>query len=322
MSITPAFSSTAADIQVTGAADNFLSNLNSATDVTAPIEPAVSPGNQAEQISFEDILSDFLPAGTDQEINEEQLFSAIIAERIENLKGSEGLESYQESLEKYLSALEHGDGYVPVEDASRAALNDLVEQGILSMDEAESIHAMSFQAAQLDDNKNALYDSLGTTMAVTMVELALESSTEMLAAFDSGEQDAGRMSLNYQQDSGLSAAALTRAGSGESTPATGESTTATIGGGFLFKPISEGDGNLVVLLPTSMSGDVSGVTISDSSGQLLDEGRVMGDYDDGRPYFRFASPGSSYPDNITVTAMMSDGTELDYKIASPSQRYE
>lgn len=318
MSITPAFSSTASDIQITGAADNFLSNLNSATDVTAPIEPVVSPENQAEQISFEDILSDFLPAGTDREINEEQLFSAIIAERIENLKGSEGLASYQESLEKYLSSLEHSNGYVPVEDASRAALNAMVELDVLSLDEAESIHAQAFQAAQFDENKGALYDSLGTTMAVTMVELALESSTEMLAAFDSGEQDAGRMSFDYQQDSGMSASALTRAGSGESTT----STTATIGDGFLFKPISEGDGNLVVLLPKSMSGDVSGVTIKDSSGQILDEGRVMGDYDDGRPYFRFASPGSAYPDNITVTAMMSDGTDYDYKIASPSQRYE
>ena len=315
MSITPAFSSTAADIQITGAADHFLNNLNSATEVTAPAEPVVSQENQAEQISFEDILSYFLPAGTDQEINEEQLFSAIIAERVENLKGSEGLASYQESLEKHLSAMEYANGYVPVEDASRAALNDLIEQGVLSLDEAESIHAQSFQAAQLDDNHNALYDSLGSTMAVTMVELALESSTQTLAALDSGEQDAGKMSLDYQQDSGISAAAATRVGAGQSA-------TASIGDGFLFKPISEGDGNLVVLLPTSMSGDVSGLTIRDSSGQILDQGRDLGDYDDGRPLFRFSSPGGSYPDNITVTALMSNGTERSYEIASPSQRYE
>lgn len=315
MSITPAFSSTVADIQITGAADNFLANLNSATEVTASTEPAVSQETQAEQISFEDILSDFLPAGTGEEINEEQLFSAIIAERLETLKGSEGLASYQESLEKHLSAMEYANGYVPVEEASRAALNDMVEQGVLSLEEAESIHAQSFQAAQLDDNKNALYDSLGTTMAVTMVELALESSTQMLAAFDAGEQDAGKMSLDYQQDSGISAAAATRVGAGQSA-------TASIGDGFLFKPISEGDGNLVVLLPSSMSGDISELTIRDSSGQILDQGRDLGDYDDGRPLFRFSSPGGSYPDNITVTALLSNGGEYSYEVASPSQRYE
>ncbi len=315
MSITPAFSSTAADIQITGAADKFLDNLNSATEVTAPAESVASQENQAEQVTFEDILSGFLPTGTDQEINEEQLFSAIIAERLENMKGSEGLASYQESFEKHLSAMAYANGYVPVEDAARAALNDLVVQGLLSLEEAESIHAQSFQAAQLDDNHNALYDSLGSTMAVTMVELALESSTERLAAFDSGTQDAGRMSLNYQQDSGISAAPATKVGAGQSA-------TSSIGDGFLFKPISEGDGNLVVLLPTSMSGNVNGLTIRDSSGQILDQGRDLGDYDDGRPLFRFSSPGGSYPGNITVTATMSDGTERSYDIASPVQRYE
>jgi hypothetical protein len=315
MSITPAFSSTTADIQITGAADYFLESLNKTTEVTASTESAVTQENQAEESSFADVLSDFLPAGTGQEINEEELFSAIIAERLENLKGSEGVASYQESLEKHLSAMEYSNGYVPVEDATRAALNDLVDQGILSLDEAESIHAQSFQAAQLDDNHTALYDSLGSTMAVTMVELALESSTQMLAAFDSGEQDAGKMSLDYQQDSGISAAAATSVGAGQST-------TNTIGDGFLFKPISEGDGNLVVLLPSSMSGDVSELTIRDSSGQILAQGCDLGDYDDGRPLFRFSSPGGSYPNNITVTASLSNGKEYNYEIASPSQRYE
>ncbi len=103
---------------------------------------------------------------------------------------------------------------------------------------------------------------------------------------------------------------------------TGASTNTGIGGGFLFKPISEGDGNLVVLLPTSMSGDVAGLTIRDSNGQILDTGRGLGDYDDGRPLFRFSSPGGAYPGNITVSALMNDGGVRDYKIPTPAQRYE
>ncbi len=315
MSITPLFASTILDNQVTGSRYDFLGNLNKTTEILESTEPAVSPGKQAEQMSFSDILSDFLPDGTGQEINEEQLFSAIIAERLENLKGSDAMTSYRETFESHLSAMKYSNGYVPVEDAARAALDDLVGQGVLSLDEAEGIHAQSFQAAQLDDNHNALYDSLGSTMAVAMVELALESSSQMLAAFDSGEQDAGKMSLEYQQDIGMSTAVTMRAGAGQST-------IASIGGGFLFKPISEGDGNLVVLLPSSMSGEVSGVIIRDSSGQILDQGRAQGDYDDGRPYFRFASPGAFYPDNIIVSALRSDGGTYDYKIISPSQRYE
>jgi len=315
MSITPAVAPVMPDIPVTTAIDHFLETKTSATDVGAVSEPSNTSAPQTEQVSFSDVLMDYLPVETGQEINEEQLFSAIIAERLESLMGSEALDSYKASLEEHLSAMKHSNGYEPVEDASRAALNDMVDMGLLSLEEAESIHAQAFQAAQLDDNHSALYDSLGSTMAVAMIEMALESSTNLLAAFDSGEKDAGTMSLSYQQDSGIDATSASRVG-------TGQSTNAAIGGGFLFKPVSEGDGNLVVLLPSSMSGDVAEVTIRDSNGQILDKGRDFGDYDDGRPYFRFSSPGGAYPQNIIVSALMNDGGVRDYNIPTPAQRYE
>lgn len=314
MSITPASSPTAADLGITAPADALLHTLQNKSESATAVDES-SGAEQVEQTSFADVLSDFLPEGTTEKINEEQLFSAILAERIEGMKGSDALESYQEAFEKQLSALQYGNGYIPVEDAARAALKVLVEEDVLSLEEAESIHAQAFQAAQLDENKDALYDSLGKTMAVSMVEMALESSTDMLTAFDSGEKDAGRMSLDYQQ-------APYSISSSNFERGDGPIVNATIGGGFLFKPISEGDGNLAVLLPTHMSGDVSRVTIRDSMGQTLDKGRDLGDYDDGRPLFRFGSPGSGYPENITVSVLLNDGTEQNYTIPHPAQRYE
>jgi len=315
MSITPLAGSTASEIQIPGPGQTFLENIQETEDPAVVTDSSAEENSQATQTSFSDILSDFLPQDTGQEINEEQLFSTIIAERLEGMKGSDAVESYQDSFEKHMSEMTYSNGYVPVEDAARAALGDLVDQGVLTMDEAESIHAQSFQAAQLDDNPNALYDSLGSTIAVSMVEMALESSGEMLAAFDSGEKDAGKMSLSYQQDSGIAPAT---SAAGES----GQVTNTTIGGGFLYKPVSESDGNLVVLLPSSMSGSVSEVSILDSNGEILDQGRGLGDYDDGRPLFRFSSPGSDYPENITVAALMTNGEEYTYSIPYPGQRYE
>lgn len=318
MSITPLSTPTATDIGITAPANALLDSLQKNSDA-GEADASLAPENQVEQASFADVLSEFLPEGTSEKINEEQLFSAILAERIEGLKGSEGLASFQESFEKQLSALQYANGYIPVEDAARAALKDMVNQEVLSLEEAESIHAQAFQAAQLDDNPNALYDSLGTTMAVAMVEMALESSTDMLTAFDSGEKDAGRMSLDYRQapDGGVSSSMYSTAERGD-----GPVVNATIGDGFLFKPISEKNGNLAVLLPKHMSGDVSEVTIRDSVGQTLDRGSDLGDYDDGRPLFRFGSPGSGYPENITVSVLMHDGTEQNYTIPHPAQRYE
>jgi len=313
MTITPALASSAIDIQPSG---SFAEDLNRISEADEIVESSnVSIESKGEQIAFSTILSDFLPAGTDEEINEEQLFSAIIAQRLESLKGKDAVTAYQDAFEKHLSAMKYPSGYEPVEDAARAALNDLSEDGVLSLEEAESVHAQSFQAAQLDNNHDVLYDSLGSTTAVTMVEIALQSSSEALAGFDSGDKNAGRMSLKYMQDSGSSIA-------GVSSVEGGQTVNAAIGSGFLFKPVSEGDGNLVVLLPSSMSGQVAGVTIKDSSGQVLDQGTGLGDYDDGRPLFRFHSPGGGYPSNITVSALMSDGEEYNYSIPAPSQRYE
>lgn len=316
MSIGPTVAPVIPDIPLTTATENLTENTSSPAAAAGSTESTDTLGNQSEQVSFSDVLMDFLPNEPGQEVNEEQLFSAVIAERLEGMKGSEALDSYKASFEEHLSAMKHPNGYEPVEDASRAALNDMVDQGILSLEEAESIHAQAFQAAQLDDNQSALYDSLGSTTAVAMIEMALESSTNLLAAFDSGEKDAGRMSLDYRQDSGIDYT------SASSSLDTGQSTTTAIGGGFLFKPVSESDGNLVVLLPSSMSGDVSELTIRDSNGQVLDTGRDLGDYDDGRPLFRFSSPGGAYPENITVTALMSNGEVRDYTIPAPAQRYE
>ncbi len=315
MSITPLVGSTASGIQLPSPGETFLEKVKVTEEVASVTESSTEKSDQEAQISFSSLLSDFLPPETGQEINEEQLFATIIAERLDGMKGSDALGSYQDSFEKYMSEMTYSNGYVPVEDAARAALGDLVDRGVLSKDEAESIHAQSFQAAQLDDNLSALYDSLGSTIAVSMVEMALESSSRMLVAFDSGEKDAGKMSLSYQQASGIG---FVSSSSSES----GQVTNTTIGGGFLFKPVSEGDGNLVVLLPSSMSGSVSKVSILGSNGQILDQGRGLDDYDDGRPLFRFSSPGTSYPDNITVEALMTNGESYSYAIPYPGQRYE
>ena len=67
---------------------------------------------------------------------------------------------------------------------------------------------------------------------------------------------------------------------------------------FLWKPISEGDGNLVVLMPKG-STDTS-LSIKDSSGNVIETAQKTGTYEDGRPMFRFSKPGASYGSNVSV----------------------
>lgn len=70
-------------------------------------------------------------------------------------------------------------------------------------------------------------------------------------------------------------------------------------GSFLWKPISESDGNLVVLLPSSMS-NVNRITVTGSGGSATAGRGAIGN--GGRPHYRFNRSGGSFGNNIKVYA--------------------
>lgn len=69
--------------------------------------------------------------------------------------------------------------------------------------------------------------------------------------------------------------------------------------GFLWKPTSDSNGNLVVLLP---SGTRAGsATIRDPNGNVIGNGRYSGVANGGREHYRFDTPGASFPPNSSVS---------------------
>jgi hypothetical protein len=86
------------------------------------------------------------------------------------------------------------------------------------------------------------------------------------------------------------------------------------GGGFLWKPVSEGNGKLVILLPSSYTGKTNKqVYVNDE----------MGAYDKvangGREHYRFPNPGSAYGTDIVVSTVMN-GEEKSWVIPYGSKR--
>jgi hypothetical protein len=102
-----------------------------------------------------------------------------------------------------------------------------------------------------------------------------------------------------------------------STPS---SSTSSAGGGsgFLWKPASEGDGKLVVLLPSSLTGKVNGCSLSYSGGS--ENGRNVGVHNGNREHFRFSKPGAGYGQNIRVTASLKDGTTQSWTVPNGASR--
>lgn len=73
------------------------------------------------------------------------------------------------------------------------------------------------------------------------------------------------------------------------------------GGGFLWKPVSDSNGNLVVILPSQYNGKVSSVSVNGERGSF------SGIANGNRTHWRFSKPGAAYGSNAKVVASTSGG---------------
>ena len=89
---------------------------------------------------------------------------------------------------------------------------------------------------------------------------------------------------------------------------------------FLWKPSSEKDGKLVVLLPAELTGKVRGIEIKGPEGRTLEGGKFAGVHNGGREHFRFSQPGASFPAGSQVHIHLRDGNTRTINIANPGSR--
>ncbi len=244
-------------------------------------------------------------ASAPHQINEEEL--AAVAVHVLLSDTSESLAAdFSASYERYLA---NGQS---AEDSTKSALRELVSAGALSNDAAEQLHGVAFRAAQLDGNLEALYDSRGSsndfTVATASLHNALQSVREMIARFTEGKLSIAPRALDAPSNVAPNSSVSAR-------------------GGFLWKPRSESDGNLVVLLPPQLTGLVESAqlysALPPTEQNRLEVGRFTGDtHNGGRAHFRFDQPGGSYPDGAVVLATLTDGRTVSFRIGESSSRNE
>jgi hypothetical protein len=283
-----------------------LSQLGVTTSSSTPAQaPAAS--------DFNAFLKGVLTPDSANKVNEEDLFSAIVQQRVHNAKGDDTLKKFQETLTQTKESMKKPNGYVPVEDATKAALITAREAGILTKEEADTIYSEAFAAAQLDDNKEVLYDGRGggndPTIAVAAMEQALLLSGGMIEKFKDGSLTATIRSVEEANNSKIAMAP-------------GQHSESSGSGGFLYKPVSDNTGKLVVLMPSKLAGMVAGVKIYDPAGNLLESGRYTGNGNAGRDHYRFKKTGAAYPDGLVVEATLTTGDTVRYRIGETSKRTE
>lgn len=290
--------------------NKLLSQTVSQLGVTASkVAPAVAPVAS----EFTSFLKGVLTPDAANKVSEEDLFSALVQQRVKNVKGDDALKKFQETLTQVKESMKRPDGGVPVEDATKAALIKARDAGVLTKEEADTIYSEAFEAAQLDDNKELLYDGKGggndPTIAVAAMEQALLLSSGMIEKFNDGSLKATIRSIEEANGPKMAMVGGSHSESGGS-------------GGFLYKPVSDTTGKLVVLMPSKLAGMIAGVKIYDPSGNLLESGRHTGNGNGGRDHYRFKKTGAAYPDGLVVEATLTTGDTVRYRIGETSKRTE
>jgi hypothetical protein len=284
--------------------------------------------------SFDAVMGKVLQANRAGNVSEEDLFSALIYQRIDEKFGSEVAEQYRSKREQFEDQFRRPDGRTRVEDAARSALAELQTGGAFTLEEADAIHSESFSAAQLDGNLNALYDGYAgpndTTKAVATLEAALLGARVKIEEIGAGAVVENKGVLTTRSNTVADSQNVAVVSDADETGSTPSDVIApagtTIDGpdGFLFKPISENQKKLAILLPAELTGSVLSVILRASNGDVVEEGVFIpeGTAETGRQKYNFSRKGANYPDDITVEVRLADGSMREYQIPDPSKRYD
>ncbi|OGI11970.1 MAG: hypothetical protein A2Y40_06720 [Candidatus Margulisbacteria bacterium GWF2_35_9] len=171
-------------------------STNSSADETSSIDLTSSGSSiDSSYSSSLSLIKELTGSDNPETINEEQLYTSLIYDRISATKGETAAEKFKELLEEALKENTRDDGYTYVEIAASEALSKMADTEYLTLEEAETINSQAFQAAQLDDNTSELWDSRGDTKSTATTESAIENALKMMSQFESGELESGRLAF-------------------------------------------------------------------------------------------------------------------------------
>jgi len=93
-------------------------------------------------------------------------------------------------------------------------------------------------------------------------------------------------------------------------------------GQFLWKPVSDKDGNLAILIPSKLTGKIKSVVVlSPDKSKVLGRGSYSGVGNGNREHFRFSKSGGEYPDKSIALVTLKDGSKQYVTIRDSSSRY-
>jgi hypothetical protein len=270
-------------------------------------------------------------------VSEEELFAGVMQQRVNSLKGDGTGEEFKTIVANSKSSMSSW------EDAAKSALNQFMESGKISREEGNSIYSESFSAAQLDDKADALFDDKGgagdPTIAIAAVDQAISQAKAKIGSLTDGKaaataRDISEANTGYQYKNGSASSASTSSFLevqklsatdsgilGNALKPQGRKFDGS--GGFLYKPVSDNEGKLAIILPEEFTNEINQLLLRDKDGKKIEEGRFTsnGDYGKQAKYV-FSKQGGGYPDDLTVEVTTKDGKTTSWHIPDASARFD
>lgn len=292
-------------------------------------------GASAPAARFLQTLSSVMQSPQSGQVSEEELFAALLQERVAAAGGDAGAGAFQDALSRFMAANRRSDGSIPLERSANQALRDLVAQGLLSEAQAAQAKREAFGAAQLDANTRKLFDGRGgagdsavadlaSAIASALSRLAVLGQTYNAAATGAGAT-AGNMigatpgggfaGFSYPAGYQIPTASLASGGTGSGAFSDGFGAAGgppSYSHGMRWNPHSTGIGKLAITLPYELQA-VESCSVVDMTGNLVEMGSNSG-IDKGRQVYRFARPGEEYPSPCYLEATMQDGSRHRFLI--------
>ncbi len=258
-----------------------------------------------------------------QTISEREMFTALAHYRLAT-RNPAAAQSMAEKLPEAARQFQMQNGYVDTQKVTESVLNTMVRSGELRADEFKSVRQFAFDQAQFDENRASLGVPNGAASEspeLTLVEALERVSENALMQTSSLLADQTAPAGNSQKSKATGAVSGSHASSATSgihAPDTGAPNDT-----FLWKPESDSNGRLVILLPASLTEDAVAVSLLSPDGsKVLAQGDFSGVGNGQRKHFRFPKSGGSYPPGTIVQITMKDGSQRQVRIDSTGQRME
>lgn len=114
--------------------------------------------------TLRDLLGNTFKPG---EVNEEELFAATTHQLIKNRFGDSVAKDFKSAFKLNMADKPTTEKFASAERATKESLKFFVDSTLMTREEARQIRELAFASAQLDDNIDEAWDSIGDTKSTT-----------------------------------------------------------------------------------------------------------------------------------------------------------